>query len=55
MKIIQGRGNKRRTIIEMPTGDFVRRAPEEEQIAVRSFICGVTGVNPEMPATQPTA
>lgn len=51
MKIIQGRGHNRRTIIELPTGDFVRRAPVEEQVAVHAFMCRQLGVTPNVTET----
>lgn len=45
MRIIKGRGNNRRLVLEVPTGRIVQSAPPEEQKAFTALMCSVLGVS----------
>lgn len=51
MRIVQGRGNNRRVVLEVPTGKIVQSAPKEEQKAFTSLMCSILGVRQEEEAT----
>lgn len=45
MKIIQGRGNNRRTLIEVPHASIVKRSDDREIQQFSGLLCNIMGIN----------
>lgn len=44
MRIVSGRGNTRRVVLDVPDGLVVRRSPQNEQKALTEFVCQLVGI-----------
>ena len=52
MKIIEGRGRSRKTVIELPHASVITKAPEQDQVAAHNFVCGLVNVDPSVQVQQ---
>lgn len=44
MRIVSGRGNTRRVVLDVPDGLVVKRSPQNEQKALTEFVCDLIGL-----------